>query len=247
MRPARHRARPRRRDARRSCPASAACWSPTPDARGASRTPCRPFGADAYDASRHPARMPRRFGTAGSRPDSARSSPNAHRGRPPMLRRHNRLLVAIYVVADLLSAAAAFLAGLPRPLRQLVRGPRAGDEEPAAATCRYLLSLPVIALLVPIAFQVQGLYRLRRGRTRVDDFFAVLVGSMLAVTGRRGRLALRAGVLPGELRPGVPRISRAVWAAVPGADRDLHLHLARGRARSASAPLACGHRPASAC
>jgi Undecaprenyl-phosphate glucose phosphotransferase len=34
---------------------------------------------------------------------------------------------------------------------------------------------------VPLAFQLQGLYRLRRGRSRVDDFFAVFVGSILAV------------------------------------------------------------------
>jgi len=32
-----------------------------------------------------------------------------------------------------------------------------------------------------VAFQVQGLYRLRRGRSRVDDFFGVFVGSILAV------------------------------------------------------------------
>ena len=31
------------------------------------------------------------------------------------------------------------------------------------------------------AFHLQGLYRLRRGRSRVDDFFAVFVGSILAV------------------------------------------------------------------
>jgi exopolysaccharide biosynthesis polyprenyl glycosylphosphotransferase len=34
---------------------------------------------------------------------------------------------------------------------------------------------------VPLGFQLQGLYRLRRGRSRVDDFFAVFVGSILAV------------------------------------------------------------------
>ncbi len=36
-------------------------------------------------------------------------------------------------------------------------------------------------LLTPLAFQLQGIYRLRRGRSRVDDFFAVLIGSILAV------------------------------------------------------------------
>ena len=46
---------------------------------------------------------------------------------------------------------------------------------------QYLSLLPFIGLLIPAAFHLQGLYRLRRGRTRVDDFFAVLVGSIVAV------------------------------------------------------------------
>ncbi len=46
---------------------------------------------------------------------------------------------------------------------------------------QYVNLLPFIGVLVPIAFHVQGLYRLRRGRSRVDDFFAVFVGSILAV------------------------------------------------------------------
>jgi Undecaprenyl-phosphate glucose phosphotransferase len=46
---------------------------------------------------------------------------------------------------------------------------------------QYLAVLPFIAVVVPLGFQLQGLYRLRRGRSRVDDFFAVFVGSTLAV------------------------------------------------------------------
>jgi Undecaprenyl-phosphate glucose phosphotransferase len=41
--------------------------------------------------------------------------------------------------------------------------------------------LPFVAVVVPLGFQLQGLYRLRRGRSRVDDFFGVFVGSILAV------------------------------------------------------------------
>ncbi len=75
---------------------------------------------------------------------------------------------------------------------------------------QYLVSLPVIALLVPLAFQLQGLYRLRRGRTRVDDFFAVLVGSILAVlAGVAVSLYARRTTRnsSSEFHP----ISRAVW------------------------------------
>src|SRR5229473_8293382 len=91
--------------------------------------------------------------------------------------RHNRLLVAFHVVSDALLGVSAFIVayvlrfqtglipvtrGIP-PLRQ------------------YIDVMPFVALLVPLGFQLQGLYRLRRGRSRVDDFFAVFVGSILAV------------------------------------------------------------------
>jgi hypothetical protein len=91
--------------------------------------------------------------------------------------RHNRLLVAFYVISDSLLGVSAFIIayairfytglipiryGLP-PLQQ------------------YINLLPFIAAVVPLGFHLQGLYRLRRGRSRVDDFFAVLIGSILAV------------------------------------------------------------------
>jgi Undecaprenyl-phosphate glucose phosphotransferase len=120
--------------------------------------------------------------------------------------RHNRLLVTFYVVTDALLGLSAFIIayalrfytglipitkGLP-PLRQ------------------YINVLPFIVVLVPLAFQLQGLYRLSRGRSRVDDFFAVLVGSILAVVlGILTTLYVQTYVVPdaGELQ-----VSQAVWA-----------------------------------
>lgn len=46
---------------------------------------------------------------------------------------------------------------------------------------QYVNVLPFVALIVPLGFHFQGLYRLRRGRSRIDDFFNVLVGSIFAV------------------------------------------------------------------
>jgi len=125
-----------------------------------------------------------------------------------MLRRHNRLLVACYVIADALSAAAAFLLAyfirFDTVFTQIV--PITKTQPPFN---QYLVSLPVIALLVPLAFQIQGLYRLRRGRTRVDDFFAVLVGSILAVLAGVAISLYATAYYPSlsEFHP----ISRAVW------------------------------------
>jgi len=94
-----------------------------------------------------------------------------------MLRRYNRLLIAFYIGSDAILGLSAFIIaytirfhtglipitkGIP-PLRQ------------------YLNLLPFIAVLVPLGFHLQSLYRLRRGRSWVDDFFAVFVGTILAV------------------------------------------------------------------
>jgi Undecaprenyl-phosphate glucose phosphotransferase len=94
-----------------------------------------------------------------------------------MVNRHNRLLVVFHIISDALLGLTAFIIayalrfhtglipvtkGIP-PLRQ------------------YVNVLPFILILVPLAYQLQVLYRLRRGRSRVDDFFAVFVGSILAV------------------------------------------------------------------
>jgi Undecaprenyl-phosphate glucose phosphotransferase len=94
-----------------------------------------------------------------------------------MVRRHNRLLVALYVVSDAVLAMWAFVLAFgirfESGLIPVTRGYPPLEQ--------YLNLLPFVAVLTPIAFWLQGVYRLRRGRSRVDDFFAVLIGSILAV------------------------------------------------------------------
>src|SRR5207302_8357673 len=91
--------------------------------------------------------------------------------------RYNRLLVAFYVITDSLLAIWAFLFAygirFESGLIPVTKGYPPIDN--------YLRILPFVALLTPAAFQLQGVYRLRRGRSRVDDFFAVLIGSILSV------------------------------------------------------------------
>jgi Undecaprenyl-phosphate glucose phosphotransferase len=91
--------------------------------------------------------------------------------------RHNRLLVVLHVLADSALGMFAFLLAyglrFHTDLIPITKGlPPFGN---------YMMVLPFIAVLVPVGFHLQGLYRLRRGRSRVDDFFAVFVGSILAV------------------------------------------------------------------
>jgi Undecaprenyl-phosphate glucose phosphotransferase len=126
-----------------------------------------------------------------------------------MVNRHNRLLVTFHVATDALLGVSAFVIayairfhaglipvtkGIP-PLRQ------------------YLNVLPFIAVLVPLGFQLQGLYRLRRGRSRVDDFFAVFVGSILAVVfGIVATLYVQTYFATGEAKDrGAFEVSQVVW------------------------------------
>jgi Undecaprenyl-phosphate glucose phosphotransferase len=95
-----------------------------------------------------------------------------------MMRRYNRLLVAFYVVCDALLGMAAF--ALAYVVRFRVIDHFVPITKGIPPFEQYLTMMPFIGVIVPIAFQVQGTYRLRRGRSRVDDFFAVFVGTILA-------------------------------------------------------------------
>ena len=115
-----------------------------------------------------------------------------------MLRRHNRLLVALHVIADFGAAIAAFAGAYL--IRFETGWLEITDGQPPFF--RYLLLAPFIALLVVVVFQLQGLYRLRRSRTRVDDFFGVLVGTLLATLA--GVAGTAAPQQPGRRPVGVP-------------------------------------------
>src|SRR5688572_16396288 len=126
-----------------------------------------------------------------------------------MMRRHNRLLVLLYVVSDALIGMAAF--GLAYAIRFYSGLIPIWKGIPPFEW--YLTLLPWVGALVPVAFHVQGLYRLRRGRSRVDDFFAVFVGSILAVVlGIIGTLYYSTYYLPDELKDlGVYEVAQLVW------------------------------------
>ena len=117
-----------------------------------------------------------------------------------MVRRFNRLLVVLYLLADaglgMVAFALAYFLRFHGPIAQLI--PPVKGIPPFKW---YVYMLPFVAVLVPVAFHMQGLYRLRRGRTRLDDFFAVFVGSILAVVlGVFGTLVVGTYYLPEHLK-----------------------------------------------
>ena len=126
-----------------------------------------------------------------------------------MVRRYNRLLVAFYVATDALLAMWAFVLAygirFESGLIPVFKGYPPFEQ--------YLNILPFIAIVTPLAFRVQGVYRLRRGRSRVDDFFAVLVGSVLAVVfGLVSTLYVQAYWASAEAQArGAYEVSQLVW------------------------------------
>src|SRR5437868_675761 len=131
-----------------------------------------------------------------------------------MVNRHNRLLVAFHVISDALLGVTAFIIAyalrfhtpLVTALIPITRG--------VPPLQQYIQDLPFVATLVPLGFQLQGLYRLRRGRSRVDDFFAVFVGSILAVVfGIVATLYVQTYFASPETKSrGAFEVSQAVWA-----------------------------------
>jgi len=127
-----------------------------------------------------------------------------------MLRRYGRLLLALYVVSDAMLGIAAFgLAYLLRFSSGLI--PITRGFPPFQ---QYVAVMPYIAVLVPLAYYFQGIYRLRRGRSRVDDFFLVFIGTVVSVIlGIVTTLYVDAyHASPEEQAVGAYQVSRVVWA-----------------------------------
>jgi Undecaprenyl-phosphate glucose phosphotransferase len=96
-----------------------------------------------------------------------------------MLKFQTRVVVVTYVLADVLATAVAWVVAYalrfhgPLPgLVPVTKGvPPVGD---------YLQLLPLMALLWPTILYFHGLYRLRRGRSRIDELFAIVFSVLIA-------------------------------------------------------------------
>ena len=127
-----------------------------------------------------------------------------------MVKRYKRTLAAFYILSDALLGVTAFLgAYLIR-----FRTPLIPVSKGYPPFTQYFYVVPFIAVLVPVAYYFQGLYSLRRSRSRVDDFFAVLVGSGVAVVlGVGGTLYFGTYYFPAAMKDrGVLEVSQWVWA-----------------------------------
>jgi len=97
-----------------------------------------------------------------------------------MLKFQTRLLVATFVVLDVVATLLAWV--LAYFLRFDLLSTLIPVTKGVPALSDYLILLPILCLLWPTVMYFHGLYRLKRGRSRIDDFFAILF-SVLVATG----------------------------------------------------------------
>jgi Undecaprenyl-phosphate glucose phosphotransferase len=97
-----------------------------------------------------------------------------------MVKFQTRVMVAVFVLVDVLSTILAWvLAYFLRFDNDLVLGALPATKG-VPALSRYLLLVPIIVVLWPAVLYFHGLYQLKRGRSRIDELFAILFSVLIA-------------------------------------------------------------------
>ena len=131
-----------------------------------------------------------------------------------MVTRRTRALAAGQATLDALLGGAAFLlAYAVRFESGIIPAPRGHPPFD-----QYLALAPAIGLLVVFSYQLLGAYRLRRSRSRVDDFFTTFVGTLAAlVVGLSATLYVQVYYAsPEAQQAGSYQVSRLAWVLFLG-------------------------------
>ncbi|MGE5125116.1 MAG: hypothetical protein ACM3PV_02415, partial [Betaproteobacteria bacterium] len=95
-----------------------------------------------------------------------------------MLKFQTRVMVATYVLSDVLATLAAWL--LAYALRFHVLSDVVPVTKGVPPLADYLLLLPLMGVLWPTVLYFHGLYRPRRGRSLIDELFAIVFSVLIA-------------------------------------------------------------------
>jgi exopolysaccharide biosynthesis polyprenyl glycosylphosphotransferase len=119
-----------------------------------------------------------------------------------MIEKKHRTLASVYLINDAVASNLAMLTAWFLRFHLEVIPVTKGSQEVSV----YTHLLPIVTLVFPLAFAVQGLYRIRPARGKAEEWLAVAIGSVVATV-----------VLSGVLlwvRPGNPDVlySRATLA-----------------------------------
>ena len=119
-----------------------------------------------------------------------------------MIEKKHRALASVYLVNDAVASNLAMLAAWLLRFHVEIIPVTKGQQE----FMTYVKLLPIVTLVFPLAFAVQGLYRIRPTRSRTEEWLSVFIGSVLATVVFSGVLLW--------VRPGSPEVvySRATLA-----------------------------------
>ncbi|HEY0158415.1 MAG TPA: undecaprenyl-phosphate glucose phosphotransferase [Thermoanaerobaculia bacterium] len=93
-----------------------------------------------------------------------------------MIEKKHKALASVYLVNDLVASCLAMICAWFLRFETGLIPVTKGSQEITA----YALLLPLVALVFPSAFAVQGLYRIRPARGRVEEAVSVAMGSVVA-------------------------------------------------------------------
>ena len=93
-----------------------------------------------------------------------------------MIETKHRTLAAVYLVNDALASNLAMLSAWFLRFNLEVIPLTKGPQEFAT----YVKLLPIVTVVFPLAFAVQGLYRIRPTRSKAEEWLSVAVGSVVA-------------------------------------------------------------------
>jgi exopolysaccharide biosynthesis polyprenyl glycosylphosphotransferase len=93
-----------------------------------------------------------------------------------MIEKKHKALASVYLINDAVASNLAMLCAWFLRFQFEVIPVTKGQQELAT----YLKMLPIVTLVFPLAFAVQGLYRIRPARGKTEEWLAVAIGSVVA-------------------------------------------------------------------
>ena len=97
-----------------------------------------------------------------------------------MVRFQTRLMAAAFVLTDVVSTNLAWILAYYLRFHSDLVALFLPVTKGLPHVSRYLLLLPFISLLWPVVLYFHGLYQVKRGRSRIDEFFAILFSVLIA-------------------------------------------------------------------
>src|SRR5206468_7062116 len=91
-----------------------------------------------------------------------------------------RVMVAIFVLVDAIATNLAWVLAYYLRFYSALVAAYLPVTKGIPPLTRYLVLLPFISLLWPAVLYFHGLYQVKRGRSRIDEFFAILFSVLIA-------------------------------------------------------------------